>query len=203
MENSEQGDNHPPKRVKENTPPPEEGTWSSIVFLPVKLEPFDIPPLQNEVPTQEVPTESYLENVMASEKETRSVSPSTSEQGQEKQNESGQGMTPGLRKRIRLTLQKDRPITMRIKAPNLVVRLMFVLSLLTRPGVVLDILCMPVNLSNDIELDLRRIHGQVIENKRVPEYDYGLYMLYKGFIHLKKHHQSSKNSSRKKIQEPS
>lgn len=32
MENSEQGDNHPPKRVKENTPPPEEGTWSSIVL---------------------------------------------------------------------------------------------------------------------------------------------------------------------------
>jgi hypothetical protein len=44
---------------------------------------------------------------------------------------------------------------------------------------------MPVGLNNEIELDLRRIHGQIIENKRVPEYDYNLYMLYKGFIHLR------------------
>ena len=178
-----EGEMHPSKRAKENTPPPEEETWSSAVFIPVKSEPVDIPPQRVEEPVRGAPNESYLEEVMGSDKVMTKVSPSST--GQEKQVPENVEVGNRVEQRIRLILQRNRPIAVRIQAPNLVLRLTFVLGLLARPGVMLDSLCLPVNLHNAIELDLRRIHGQIIDNKRIPEYDTELYMLYKGFVHLR------------------
>ena len=45
-----EGEVQPSKRVKENTPPPDEGIWSSVVFIPAKSEPLDIPSQRVEQP---------------------------------------------------------------------------------------------------------------------------------------------------------
>ena len=180
-----EGEVQPSKRVKENTPPPDEGIWSSRVFIPAKSEPLDIPSQRVEQPTQGAPTESYLEEIMTSEKDSIKRPPLTTEYDRKKHESQHEEVTNRIEHRIRLILQRNRPITTHIRAPNLVVRLIFTLGLLARPNVIIDPLCLPVNLSNDIELDLRRIHGQIVENKRIPVYDTELYMLYKGFVHLR------------------
>lgn len=186
MSNLDPGEDiHPNKRVKESNTPQEEGLWNSAVLLPIKSEPVDIPPLKVDTPLQGVPTDSYLEEVMSMDTNPSKL-PSLEDRDQPKnKGEIEKQGSPVMDQTIRQILQRNRPIAVKIRAPNLIMRITCVLSLLSRPGVVLDALCMPVHLNNEIELDLRRIHAQVIENKRIPEYDYALYMLYKGFIHLR------------------
>jgi hypothetical protein len=201
---------NPPKRTREINPP-QGNTWANAVLIP--SQPIKVPQAVGQPvhPLIGNPNDTFFDQVMrntwepkpllstdgvGSIREDPPVLHIPSEDEAEEREEhpppvSGNhpkvdtGPHVGLDLRIREILRNRNGPLARIRAPNLVLRLAFVLGLISRPGVIMDTLVVPPVLYNPLEMTLTRLHQEKVAGRDLTPHDLKLYELYKGFLYLK------------------
>ena len=90
-----------------------------------------------------------------------------------------------LSQRVCKFINKRKEEIPKINAPNFILRLTFVIGMISRPGVIMDSLVIPPTLANSLEAPLRKLHKRKTDGEELTSYERRLYELYKGFLFLK------------------